>query len=527
MLALLIAAATTGPAFPPLTSSDFQDTVRLVEESMEKGDFAEASKLAELLPKRQIALSCDLSKVPEAERQAMSEAVDKACQAWGFIRVTRQAEGGDIHLSFDSDLAVDPETDAPANVATFFSNSPGHPRLKAVIGMKRGKDGRAMTAKDVQNDTQFAIGSYVGLVHYSLPGWMMFGGAATDDLRQMNKAEYRSIVKVLSLCDALRTSIANKQKVGLSGKPQISIAPGGFDGETTQGEVVDLPVEVENHGTGIATMDAQGDCGCIVPESAPEVKPNAKGIISLRLETSEYSLPIERKVTVFTNDPEHAVTEIPVKMNILPRYRFIGPAGSMIMADETPKDVDLYLVFPDGQDMTVGKFNVQGVQGATVTSAPWKGSLADAERKEPARPRHGYRLRLHIPGHLPNGRLTGGISTMTNSVNFPALYYNFYVQRGILSAPRDLFLGEVGKTPKSASVMLLRPGKPFVVRNVKSSVPFLVAKAESTAKPGEIKISVDYTGAAPVGEISEVLTVETDDPKQPVIKIPVSGSVRR
>lgn len=526
MLALLIAAAATGPAFPPLTSSDFQDTVRLVETSMEKGDFGEASKLADLLPKRQLVVSCDLSKVPKEDQAAISAAVDRACRGWGFVRAQRQAQGGDVHLSFDADLAVDPDTDAPANVVTFFSNAPGQPRLKAVIGMKRGKTGRAMTPNDVQNDTQYAIGTYLGLVHHSLTALVMFNGSSTDDLRQISKAEYRSVTRVLSLCDLLRSSIEKKQSVGISGKPSVTLSPNGFEGETTQGEIVDLPVEVENHGTGVAMMDAQGDCGCIVPESAPLVKPNEKGTISLRLETVEYSLPLERKVTVFTNDPDHAVTEIPVKINVHPRYRFINPIGPMVLVDEKAKDFDMYLVFPDGQDMKVGPFTVQGIPGATVTSEAWQGSIADEERKEPAQTRHGFHVRVHLPANLPNGRLTGGVSTMTNSLNFSNLYYNFYVQRGILAAPHDLFLGEVGKTPKTATILLLRPGKPFAIRNVKTSAPFLVASAEPGAKPGEMKVNVNYTGAAASGEISEMLTVETDDPKQPVIKIPVTGSVR-
>lgn len=330
----------------------------------------------------------------------------------------------------------------------------------------------------------------------------------------------------LDLADLLRKAVAAKTPVGISGVPRATIGPSSFKGNATQGEQVDLPIEVKSIGTGTVVMDVQGDCGCIVPESAPPVPAGKTGSISVRLDTSEYGKPIERNVIVYTNDPDAPTVMIPVRVDIVPRYRFIAPEGTTFTIDEGGRSTDLYLVFPDNQDMKATHVRLIGIEGAKATFEPWKGSLADAERGEEPRERHGYKIHVSIPAKLPTARSLLSVNVVTDSPGFTSLYQDIYAQKGIVAFPGELFFGELSNSAKTATILLNRPGKPFQITSLLASADYFTATAEPSGKPDEYKIVLKYNGKGKSGDLQDKLTIKTDDPKQPTITVPITGSVR-
>jgi len=511
------------PALPPLTSQLFQDEVIKVEELLAARDFPGAERAAALLPKDKFSIDLESQKAPERLREAFKASYGRAISAWR-IRGIFPSKTPDLKITFAPQLAIDPETDAPANVATFYSDAPGSPRLTVVIGLHRDKPLRDATPADIFNDVRYAIGAYLGLTTHNVPEFVMTTSAQVDDARNLTAPEIHSAAEAMALTFQLRAAVVSHQTVGVSGRPEATLAQQGFSGTAVQGDQVPLPIQVTNHGTGTLTLNALGDCGCIVPESGPPIGPGKTGILSLRLETHEYTDPIERHVYVFTNDPKHSIFTVKVHLDISPRYRIVLPEGSTWVFDKGSKEGDAYVWFPDGSDMLVTNARVIGMDKCVVTFEPWKGTMPDSERKEGPMPRHGFRVHMTIPDTLPPGRSPVTLALLTSSAEFPIISQSIYLQRGIVSLPEELFIGEVGSQTLERTLVLSRPGQPFQVKAVSSTNKSFTVRSEPGDKEGEQKLKVKYLGNAPPGGISGFIKVETDDPKQPVVFVALAGS---
>jgi len=511
------------PIFPPFTSQQFQDAVVKVEECLAAHDFKGAEHAASLLPKADFSIDMDFKKAPEDLRQAFMTSYGRAVRDWHMPEMYRSATP-DVKITLTPQLAIDPLTNAPANLAVFFSDKPGTPRLTVVIGLRRDKPERSTTPRDIYNDVRFAIGTYLGLTTHDVATYLMIPTAQVDEERTLAPPEYRAAVQAIGLSRQLRFAVRDHRSVGISGHPEAEITPKGFNGDALQGDRVPLPVQVTNRGNGVLTVNAIGDCGCIVPESGPAVEAGKTGTLSLRLETIEYANPIERHIYVFTNDPKHPIHTIDVHLDISPRYRLVFPQGNTWVFDTGSQEGDAYLWFPDGADLLVIDARIVGIEGSKATYEPWKGEMADPERKEGKKPRHGYHVHITIPDKLPPGRSPVNLRMLTSSAEFQSISETIFVQRGIVSLPDQLFMGEVGSLPIERTLILSRPGRPFQVKSVSVDNKHFKVRAVPGDKEGEQKLVVNYLGDAPPGGIGGYINVVTDDPKQPVLKILLAGS---
>jgi hypothetical protein len=526
---LLLALAATpqpGPALPPMTSERFQDLVIAIEEKMAAGDFAAAGKMAIELPKPAFTIGYDNRKLPAELRDAFHIAGGRAVGSW-HIRGVLPDDKPDVKIAFAPVLADDPQSGVPANVVTIFSSDPASPRMTAVIGLRRGKPLRDTTPGDVYNDVRYAVGAYIGLARTpALPGYAMYGGPGNDDPRLLGAPELRSANQAFGVSQQIRRAIDARLPLAPSGRAEVSVSPAGFESTAIQGDQVDLEVQLTNKGTGTLTIDAVGDCGCVVPLSGPAVAPNHSGTLRVRIDTKEFSAAIDRKVIVFTNDPKQPTFVIPAHIQISPRYRILVPEGLNWVVDEGGKSADAYFTFPHGAEMTIIDARMVGIDGATVKYEPWTGTLPDPEFKEGPQTRHGYHLRITVPNRTLPGRSPVSLLISTADSEFPRVYQTINLQHGIVSLPQEIFLGNVGNRPQTASVILTRPGRPFKVLSASSNVKSFSVTVVPGDKDDEVRLEVRYDGHGSMGAISGEIVVTTDDPKQPTVSVPLSASVQ-
>lgn len=93
----------------------------------------------------------------------------------------------------------------------------------------------------------------------------------------------------------------------LSAKPVLKFKNQAFDfGEANAGAVLDIRFEFENAGTDMLKIDRViPSCGCTATALAKkEYKPGEKGTITAKFNTSGYSGPVIKSITVTSNDPE-------------------------------------------------------------------------------------------------------------------------------------------------------------------------------------------------------------------------------
>jgi hypothetical protein len=140
-----------------------------------------------------------------------------------------------------------------------------------------------------------------------------------------------------------------------------------------------------------------------------------------------------------------------------------------------------------------------------------------------------YKLTVTALPNAPLGRSTVPVVVWTDVEKDSILTFVLTVDRGIVTVPPMLFYGIVPpdmKTPRQASVTILRHSAPFHVKSIAVRDPRLAAKLETVRDGAEYRVTVTYAGGWDTGRRQQTLTVTTDDAKQPVIEIPVQAFVQ-
>ena len=123
--------------------------------------------------------------------------------------------------------------------------------------------------------------------------------------------------------------------------------------------------------------------------------------------------------------------------------------------------------------------------------------------------------------------------TITVSSNEPAapsigLTLTGQVLADVVVTPNPLYLGRLRRGQSSRHEVVVtsgRPGEVFQVVAVEHANPALHARLEPrTDAPGQ-RIVVELDKDMPLGRISEQLTLRTTSPREPVVTLPVFGSV--
>ncbi|MGV3613715.1 MAG: hypothetical protein ACO1SV_00150 [Fimbriimonas sp.] len=513
------------PALPAMVGPEFQAQVLAVSRAMEKGDWTAAATLADALPKANFTMVWDDRKVDPETRAKLVQQRDFAIRAWRDALPGKTTFGptGDVRISFDTVLAPDPETNAPAGVYVFQGLK--KPRTEAVIALKRGAPIVFSQPTDVYNDVLLAVGSYLGVArNLGSGGAMTAARPGNADRHGLAFTERLAVRRNLEVAEALRKAIRERTPVSFQ-PSEAKVSPDRFEGDAVQGDHLELEVEIVNQGAGPLNYRIEGDCGCIVTQPPGTVPARGKTTIPVGLDTREFTTITTRNLRVYTNDPKEPVRVIPVSLNVKPKYRFLVPGGNARNIADGGTSFDVFLALAEGSEFGIRGAQLSGVQGE-VKYEKWEGVLPDPERGEGETKRKGYRFRLKVPTTLPTGRSMVGLNISTDSLEFPSLSHTLTVQKGTVAVPEELFLGELGKTPKRATFVVLRPGTPLKILSATTDARSLKITILPGRNPNEAKIQVDYDGSAPNGEYSATVTLKLDDPKQPELLVPVTATVR-
>jgi hypothetical protein len=287
---------------------------------------------------------------------------------------------------------------------------------------------------------------------------------------------------------------------------------------------MDISLQLTNRGTGPLSYRVEGDCGCMVSSPPGEVAPNATSLIKVSLDTKDFLTRASKVLRVYTNDPKAPVQQVPVELDVTPRYRFLIPGGNAVNLEEG-REFDIFLAVAPENPMKIRAVRLNGLEGK-VEYQEWTGVMADPELGGPEKERKGYKLHVSLSDAVPPGRSLVGLDVATDSAQFPILSHTLSVQKGILVTPEELFMGELTKRPKRATLTMSRPGKPLVVEAASIDARTLRVTTEAGRTPSEVKVHVDYDGTAPSGDLFATITLRLKDENQSVIKIPVTATVR-
>jgi hypothetical protein len=530
-LALLSPPTDAAPVVPAGASAAFQNAVIDAQRAIEQGDFAMARRLVDALPGPLVTIEWDDSKAPPLRRAEFVAARDEAIAHWKEEMPSldiRIAKPGRIRLAFADALPPNAESPGPAG-AVFFAGYDKRPNVDGMIALTRTAQRLSIDARAVTNEVVYAIGAYLGL------GSIPAGGNAMNRNESMYANVHRLAGVELALArgnlrvvQTLQEAVAKRRRLKAS-VPSAFVEPRRVDhaAAVVQGETVDLSLSITNRGTGPLNLFILPDCGCFRSIRYPRtVAADDIALVSISVDTTDFPGPLDKKLVVLTNDPEQPVRIIPVTMTVEPKFRFLlnRPAGAVPVGDG-PTEVEAYLAVSETRPFRVTRARMAGLPG-NVLFETWEGEMPDPALGERSRPRKGYRIKVILHEPPPPGRHALTVDLDTTDPTFQLIRHTFFVQRGILASPSNLYLGEIGRSPKRSYVFVSRPNKPFAIKRTSTDSPHFTTSVETTREGTEYRVIVTYDGKADFGALEAMLVIETADPDQPRIEVPISGVVR-
>jgi hypothetical protein len=288
-----------------------------------------------------------------------------------------------------------------------------------------------------------------------------------------------------------------------------------------------MSLQVTNRGKAALSYAIVPDCSCFGIDSYDSVlEPGESAIVPIAINTFNFVGKLQKNIYVYSNDPEQPIRRIPFYATVRPAYRFVNvKPDTTIIVDSKGTTFETILVVEDDVDFKVTKVGVSGVL-AGVTFDPWTGTLDNPELGEGPKSRKGYLISALIGPNFPAGRATMQFIVETDHPVFKKVFHSINAQSGIVAVPLSIYFGSIGKEPARASVIITRPGRPYKIKKVVSDASFITPSVEPYRGETEYKIVATYNGKAPIGRFLAQIEVHTDDPEQPIVYVPIEGTVR-
>lgn len=528
MFAPILAAVVSlapAPILPAGLNGPFYKQCYKVEQLLHDSKFEEATAAAALLPKAQATYSWDESAVPEGWKKAYKEAFAEALAEWKpVIELTRSSgSAADIAFTFSKSLPPDTKSGLPAGASFEFEN--GAPRLNVVLALNRLDPLEPSGKEDIHNECEFAISQYLGFERS-----LSFGVASsrTDESTTVkvrpSRAELEYAKTTLGIADTLRHMSESHQTVELS-KPAMGLSTLEVPLITgVQDQPLGFQVTVFNKGNSDLLLNVRPDCGCLQPFAPSTVAPGESAEISTVVNTHIYQGHMNHDLLVYSNDPDWPVAQVSVKLDIQPLFHFYQPGGNQVEAGPNGFETDLYLFLAGEANFNILTASLAGSQGKIVFH-PWKGVMPGdvlGDGKE----EHGFKFHIHVDPPPFAGRIPTSLILGTDDEQSPELSDSFYLQKGIVTSPGDIYIGTIPAEPKQFSFLLIGSLKGFHVTGVDTGSPFLKATVVPTEGDRQYRIDILFDGRANPGAFQSKIVVHTTDPKQPEISVPIHGLIQ-
>lgn len=513
-------------------SSEFHELVNQVKTKLSAKDFAGASTLAKSLPQSVITYRFNYSKVPkdlmESYKQSISFAIDSWQKNLDGKATLVEAKSGipTIQFSFEPILQKTSDTGEIPGVVLFYGTARTEPRLEAVIGLKRTAQRLETKASEVFNEVMFGIGSYLGLAPSPIPGSAMgrVNGRMVG-LNLVNPAESTLAETNLKLAKALRVAALAKTVVAPS-RPKLVLSGSTFQFKPAfQGDTVYEHLTVTNMGDAPLLMKAFGDCSCISGDVLNTLKPGESTAVKARYRTDELEGDVQHNLVLISNDPENPSQKFPATIHVEPRAEVIYPTSDTLVVDGGERKLTFYIHSAEPIEWKILAAQLVPLN-SKVSFEPFEGDVPNWKKGNQPKHVKGYKVTTDFTSLQENqvfGRIMFTVYAALSNPNLKLVRANIFVQKGIVAQPERIYLG-APTGPTESNFVLMRPGKPFKILSITADSKHVTAKVVSNKQDSEYTISATYDGKAPEHRVDTQIRITTDDPKQPVILLPINSA---
>lgn len=288
-------------------------------------------------------------------------------------------------------------------------------------------------------------------------------------------------------------------------------------GEVLAGSPATFEFAVHNNGTGPLELLAKPHCGCTVAEYDRTVAPGGAGRICATLRTSKISGTVHKSIAVSTNDPQHRKLELALTATIVDPIHVELPPGQVI---PLPLHQTTSTEFP----VRIAPSASVRITGLTCDRSYVTAELVEPIDTDPKSPRI-YRVRVRIGPDAPPGKSTAMLVLKTDLVQRPAVDVRLQCEKGIVAFPPTVHFGLISgnePVPVSRSVVLRRLTKPFQIVRTSCGVPGLTLAQTELPEHAGYRLTLSCVARGTTGTHLGTMKIETDDPEQPMVELPVS-----
>jgi hypothetical protein len=302
-----------------------------------------------------------------------------------------------------------------------------------------------------------------------------------------------------------------------------------------KGQKLDWSFVVKNTGNAdLQIISAKPGCGCTVADFDKIIKPGETGKITAHVDTTAFSGPIAKSVTVESNDPNTPTSQLTLHAIVEP-FVEAYPAGfvryNMLQGDAETQTVTLYS--EETEPFEITKIEVPG-DWVRATHRKIENE-ADRAAGVGKAGQNQYKVDITVGGpDAKIGPLADKVHIITNSKHQPDYYISVsgVIRPTIRVEPTGINFGEVASSDNAATrtVILrsndLKTPDRFVVNNVESSSPLVAANVKPTANKGEYEVTLQVKKDAKPGDIDGQVKIFTSDKINPVVTVPFKGTVK-
>lgn len=361
----------------------------------------------------------------------------------------------------------------------------------------------------------------------------------------------RNLVVAMAFLVALTASFATAQNktakkatdTAEEKAPRLTIVePVKEYGEVAKGDKLDWSFAIKNTGTAdLQIIAARPGCGCTVADFDKVIKPGETGKVTAHVDTTAFSGPIAKTVTLETNDPSSPSSTLTIHAVVKP-YVEAYPAGfvrfNQLQGDVNTQSLTIYS--EDEEPFEIRDVQVP-VDPTTGKPVDWikvtTHKLEDADKVASiGRPgQNQYRVDITVGGpDAKIGPMADKIRLVTNSKHQPEYMVSVsgVIRPTYRVEPTALNFGEVAPTEAAAtrSVLLhsndLKTPETFVVTKVESDVPEITTAFKPLAQKGDYEVTLQVSKNAKPGDIDGTVRIYTTDKVNPVVTLPVKGTIK-
>lgn len=304
-------------------------------------------------------------------------------------------------------------------------------------------------------------------------------------------------------------------------------------GTVAKGQMLDWSFTVKNTGDAdLQILSANPTCGCTVAEFDKVIKPGQTGKVSAHVDTTAFSGPISKAVTLSTNDPNTPSAQLSIHAVVRP-YVEAFPAGfvrfNVLQGESATQSLKFYS--EEEQPFEITRFEVPSenvkVNIRKIESAE--------ERVEAGRAgQNQYAVDFVYTGGAKVGPIAEKVKLFTNSKLQPE--YNVSVTGVVRPTysviPTALNFGEVvvGDDASTREISVRSNNKTdtsaFKVTKVESTVPAVSAELAPSTTAGEYTVKLKVAKGAKAGDLDGAVKIYTSDKLNPVVTVPVKATVK-